>query len=1063
MSGSQAQRPYLLGLDLGVQSVGWTVLDLDGQNEPAVLRAAGVRCFDSGVGNETQIEQGKDESTNAARRMARQQRRQLFRRAQRLRRVFRVLQSAGLLPEGPAATPDQRHAMLLDLDKNLFAEHVAPGDRLAGHTLPYRLRAMALDHPLAAHALGRALYHLAQRRGFLSNKKAAKESDEDEGKVKEGIAQLYQAIDASGVRTLGEYFARLDPEEQRIRARWTARKMYLDEFEAIWNAQSPHHAALTPELKSRLHKAMFFQRPLKSQKGLIARCDLEPTERRAPKASLAAQRIRYLQKLNDLEIIDPQGECLPLSPEQRAKLTETFESQAEVSFSTMRKLLKLKAPRGDTPGYTFNLEAGGEKRLLGNRTAAKLSGILDGRWSAMDDAQREALVHEISIFQNEDALARRLVKAWDMAEQTAAQVAAVRLEPGYFELSLKAIRKLLPRLEAGQRLNEARKELYGERLIESDACDLLPPVLDAVKTLRNPVVCRALSELRKVVNALIRRYGKPAMVRVELARDMKRGRKAREDAYKQMRANQKRRDDAKKKSFDEMKIDQPRPGDILKVVLAEECNWECPYTGKRISMKALLGPNPQFDIEHIIPFSRSLDNSFLNKTLCYHEENRSVKRNKTPYEAYAHGDPDRWNAILQRVKAFQNDPRHRKLQQFRKEELDEDFVSRQLNDTRYMSRLAADYLGLLFGGRVDPEGKQRVQVSAGGVTGYLRDVWQLDQILQDPTLPDAIPADEPGKNRYDHRHHAVDAIVVGLAGPAMVKRLSQAAAAAEDRGHRLFVPVEEPWPNFRDQVRQAVAEIRVSYRVDRRISGALHQDTIYSKPRTILDDDGKPIQRHLVRKPLASMSTQEINAIVDPVVRHLVQDRLDELGGNPQKAFTDPNNHPYLKARDGRVIPIHKARFAKTITPIAVGPDSAKRYVPPGNNHHVEIIALLDNAGNETKWEGRLVSLYEATQRLARGEPVVGRDHGENRKFKFSLAGGEFVEMEHQPGAPRLYRVVGISANVLEFRLHTDARPSTVLRKMSRARVTRSPGALKEAKARKVALDPLGNVLPAYD
>ena len=121
-----------------------------------------------------------------------------------------------------------------------------------------------------------------------------------------------------------------------------------------------------------------------------------------------------------------------------------------------------------------------------------------------------------------------------------------------------------------------------------------------------------------------------------------------------------------------------------------------------------MGQHSQFDIEHIIPFSRSLDNSFLNKTLCYHEENRGVKQNQTPYEAYASNEK-RWAEIIGRVKRFRGSAAHVKLRKFQQKEPDEDFAARMLQDTRYMSRLATEYLGLLYGGTIDADHTTRVR------------------------------------------------------------------------------------------------------------------------------------------------------------------------------------------------------------------------------------------------------------------------------------------------------------------------------------------------------------------
>ena len=166
-----------------------------------------------------------------------------------------------------------------------------------------------------------ALYHLAQRRGFLSNRRAdaRKKDDEDKSVVKQAIGELAQKIAAHTPPLLGAYFASLDPDEQRLRGRWTSRRMYEDEFDALWEAQSKHHG-LSHDAKSRIREAIFHQRPLKSQKNLIGRCSLMPDEPRAPIAHRLYQRFRVLQTVNNLQIVPPDGAPRSLAAEQRGIL-----------------------------------------------------------------------------------------------------------------------------------------------------------------------------------------------------------------------------------------------------------------------------------------------------------------------------------------------------------------------------------------------------------------------------------------------------------------------------------------------------------------------------------------------------------------------------------------------------------------------------------------------------------------------------------------------------------------------------------------------------------------------
>jgi CRISPR-associated endonuclease Csn1 len=293
-----------------------------------------------------------------------------------------------------------------------------------------------------------------------------------------------------------------------------------------------------------------------------------------------------------------------------------------------------------------------------------------------------------------------------------------------------------------------------------------------------------------------------------------------------------------------------------------------------------------------------------------------------------------------------------------------------------------------------------------------------------------------------------------------VQELSRAAARAQEIGRRLFAEIRAPWSGFLDEVCGSIGAINVSFRIDRRVSGALHKETFYSKPQESREKDGKPQEYRHVRKPLKRMSLKDVEAIVDPRIRECVQARLRQLGGDPEKAFSEPADHPYTTTRDGRLIPIHKARVRERVRVFPVGKAGNERHVAPGNNHHMEIVAVLDARGKAERWTGQVVSLFQAAQRKRDGKPVVCRDHDEGKEFVFSLACGEYVQMEYERGKRDLYRVAVITEGQIEFRLHTDARPIKV---EGRKRVRKSPGQLLKIHARKVTVDPLGKILPAHD
>ena len=1040
---NNASIQNVLGLDLGTNSVGWAIVQYH-DGKPKAIEAAGVRIFSSGTkeGTHERIQSGVEESPAKKRREMRLQRRQAERRARRRRKIARILQKHGLLPQGNVYDDCTRDAMLKSLDREIYAKYhdTNKSDATSLGQLPYFLRARALDKPLMAYELGRALYHLGQRRGFLSNR-LAPSKDEKEGEVKKNIAELYENMQTTSARTLGEYFAHLNPHETRIRNRWTARQMYLDEFEAIWKAQTPHFAQLKDmEFKTELHHALFFQRPMKTQKHLIGSCELEPDHKRAPWACLEAQRFRYLQKVNDLSLISAEGIRRALTIEERQILLKELDQNSELRFTTARKLIK--APKGSVLSH----EEGGEEKLLGNRTAAALLHFFGDRWDRFTPEDKRQIVEDLLSIHNTQALERRAKKAWGLNGDDARQFASLRLEPDYCRLSRKALKRLLPLMETGMAFATAKKELYGEERTML-VLDALPILDDSGLEVRNPVVQRTLTEMRRVVNAIIDEYGKPDIIRIELARDLKKPKTERKRIWLKSRKNEKQRIDAAKRITDEIGNPYPKRDDILKVILAEECHWHCPYTNKDIKMQTLVGDAAQFDIEHIIPYSRCLDNSFMNKTLCYHEENRR-KGNRTPWETY--GSTPEWEEIIERVKKFDVSGRIPKLERFQARDLEsfEEFSNRQLNDTRYASTLAANLLGLLYGGQVDANGRRRIQAGRGQVTSELRNAWHLNKIL----------GDGGKKSRDDHRHHAIDAVAIALTDSTTVAMLSRAAAKAKNAGRRAWwKEIKEPWTGFLDDVAGISEKIIVSHKVSRKVNGPLHEETYYSPAR--LGPDGKRV-RH-VRKPVFSLSKPEMSAIVDDVVRTRVQEAFDRAGGDIKK-LESKDFQPFMTTRRGRRrIPIKSVRIRKTVNARKLGKGHRERHAPAGSNHHMEIIEVTDRKGN-VKWDDDIVCRLDAMRRKARHQPIIKRDHGPGKTFVMSLAPGEIIELDQEDGTRGLYVVRSISKDLVEFASITDARNQQIIKKAKQWGKHRL-NYLRRAKCQKVVIDPLGRVQNAND
>lgn len=652
------------------------------------------------------------------------------------------------MPSGDVNTPEGRDALLKSLDRELRLkrEPVATTDHRNRQLLPYRLRAAALDARLEPYELGRALYHLAQRRGYLSNRKqqaadAASDSaggtggsDDDASVVRKEIVELERQMRGAGCKTLAEYFSKLDPAGtigQRLRGRWTAREMFLEEFNRICDCQAKHHAALTDEARDRLRRAIFFQRPLQSASNLIGKCTLIPGKRRAPLAHRVSQRFRLLQQVNNLNIELPDYSQRGLSRDERDRLIAALQQSGDITFAK----LKTKAWFGLPKGSTFNLERGGEKRLVGNRTDAKCRAVFgEERWEAMSEEERDAVVNDLIVFEKPAALAKRGQSHWGLTPDKAVDFGDCILEPGFASHCLDALRVLVSRMEDGTPYATARKEEFGQSDDSGTIVDLLPPAEEALGDLRNPAVTRALTELRKLTNAIVRHYGKPAWIRLELARDLKQARKHRERLSREMRAQEDRREVARGRILAEAGIASVSRDDLERVLLADECGWICPYTGRAFGMSDIVGRSPQVDVEHVWPLSRSLDNSFLNKTLCFVDENRNVKKNRTPFEAYS-GMPERWSQIIDRVRRFRGDAARIKLERFMAPVIPDGFAQRHLAETRKIGAASAAYLGLLYGGEIDAERRRRVFVTTGGLTAHLRREWHLNGLLDEGDAP----------------------------------------------------------------------------------------------------------------------------------------------------------------------------------------------------------------------------------------------------------------------------------------------------------------------------------------
>ena len=961
----------ILGLDLGTASVGWSLVE-DDQDVQRLL-GMGVRSFQEPIVPKTK------ESKNASRRAARLLRRNTERRAMRKRELKRILETHQMCP----------------------AENIDAWISLD----PYILRQRALSEKLTITEIGRALYHLGQRRGFLSNRKSkgfeltdfpevnelirldeeadlnqaksnTKKSDENSMMLSE-IATLRDQIESSGCRTLGEFFQKKLTSGERIRSKHTLREMFKHEFEAIWEKQKSFYPnKLNDALKAQLYKIIFFQRPLKDQSHLRSQCTLEPGKPVTLRSHHIFQEFRILCELRNIRLISVHsGKEIPLSDEEVDKCLAKLSETAKLTFTQMRALLGL--PKKDK--LMINLEVSNPKGFLeGNKTNVALNATTNGQWSDWDEVRKSQVIETIITQGTDLTKLNQLISSVGIHPEQAYKILTTPLVDGTASYSLKAIKKMIPHLKSGCDKHRAQVEAGYEGMQWPDhTTDKLN--WHDIPEARNPGVNKCLHETRKVVNAIVKKYGKPDLVRIEMGRDLALPKDVRYEIENANKKNQAANEEAVQFAT-ENGVKKPKRADVIKYKLWKECDGICPYTGKSIPLSELWGSN--WDIEHIIPFSISFDDSFSNKTLCDADFNRNVKRNRIPSEIYSQDNP-RWAEMLSRVDSLQTGRHKKKLFAISKSDLPEDFVSRQLNDTRYASRLVRDYVAHLG---------VSVESSTGKHTSILRKHWGLHNIL-----------DVDGqKNREDHRHHAIDALVVALTSRAYVKRvcdLYKNGGSLEHSPHK--VPL--PWESLRADTLSAVNKIVVTHEPSMRVRGALHEETGYG-----LNSKGM----FTTRKSLSQLTQGEIERIVDDSLKAKVLEHIYRTEGKLEEKLAtfrvvDRNGVSHevqrvkLYAR-GQT----KDRYFKT----------RRGYFPSGSNQW-----LLITESNETGVRDAIVvPLWKAVE-ISRAKIPVESLVPDGQRLIMCLQKNDMVEIK-LAHSTEYYRVSGIAVeNPVDLHLHHHA------------------------------------------
>jgi len=886
---------YVLGLDIGITSVGWSVLNLDEHR----IEDLGVRGFNAAEDAKTKA------SLAEPRRLARGTRRRLRRRAGRLRRAKDLF---------------VHYELIREQDRD--SAFTTRSDRLE----PWQLRYEGLDRLLTGEEFARALFHIAKRRGFKSNKKATKKSDD--GKALSGIEENRQLLER--YRTAGEMIWRKEDKKFQDRKKNTtgdyrktlSRSMLEDEIKALFAAQRREGSGFAgAEIEERFLEVFNWQKPFASGEDILRKvgpCTFEPDEKRAPKRSYTVERFDLLHKINSLTY-SINGDRCGLSDEQRRMLVALAYSLDKPKYARIRKELCLpEEARFTALRYVRKQEGGGWTEDVATAEKSEffsLKGYHEikkkcekaGVWDRVKDSPdvMDAAAYALTFYKNEDEIRRTLAEN-AVPDNVAEAVRDCDGFSGVSHLSWKAIKNILPFMEDGLRYDEAcEKAGYDHSSPRAgDKQDKLPVI--EPEDVRNPVVLRALSQARKVVNAIIARCGAPYRIHIELAREM--GKSAEERDKISGRQEENRRDNERRaQEFREaFNLDRSPTGtELLKWRFYREQNGQCAYSQKPIDLNRFF-EDGYTEIDHIIPYSRSFDDSLSNRALVLTSENQN-KGNKIPFEFFGH--EARWHTFEAWVKAPTiKNPRKREnlLRKKFDEEDEKQWKKRNLNDTSYVTLLFSRFLreNLRF---ANEEKEQAVICLNGQVVARARWLWGL-----------------PKEREEDDLHHALDATVVAALLPHNVEMITAYSKVGETRQRYVDRETGEiiewvenkrpklprPWKGFCEELMTRLADVIVSRMPQRKATGELHRQTIRSVKRLAADGISAVRTRltELKEKDLANLFAPETNERLYEAIRN----RMSAHDHNAKKAFAEPLHKPTDGGSPGPIV--RSVKVAQTQT-----------------------------------------------------------------------------------------------------------------------------------------------------
>ena len=920
---------YAIGLDCGITSVGYAVMALDSKEEPFRIIKLGSRVFD-------RAENPKDGSSLALpRREARSSRRRIRRHKHRLERIKKLIVDSNLLSkEG--------------LD-NLFKGKLSD---------IYMLRTKALDEKIENEEFARILIHLAQRRGFKSNRKSEAQ-DKDIGKLLTAININRETISEKGYRTVGEMLYKDDKFSEFKRnkgdnyANTVSRDMIEEETKLIFSQQRKFRNAFANEVSEKKYlDILLSQRPFDIGPGegnanspspysgdqilrMIGNCTLFPKEKRAAKATYSFQMFNLWQNINHLTLISETGLKRTLTEDERRKIFDLCVKTANLSYKRIRKELAADYE------YTFSSLTYGSRDIDEVESKAKFN-YLDAYHDirkALDKFEKNYITKltpdeldvigtVFTIYKNDDKIIEKLSEN-GIDEKLYDYLLDLKGYSKFGHISIKACKAILPFLESGLTYDKACEEagIDFKGHSKKEKGFYLPAKSDELDDISNPVVRRSVSQTIKVVNAIIREMNaSPTYINLELARELSKSKSERDEIDKRNQNNRAKNEKIKEYLQEEFGIRYPTGLDIVKYKLWSEQNGICPYSQKYIKPQILFSKenNGYADIDHIIPYSISFDDSYNNKVLVFANENRQ-KGNRIPLK-YLSGKR-RDDYIVWVENNVKNLAKKRNLLKENISETDFDgFKERNLNDTRYLNRVLLNYINdnLEFAPFSNGRKKHVVSVN-GGATAYMRKRWGISKIREDGDL-----------------HHAADAAVIACITQSNIQKISKYAKQREveysdayDYGSfavdqttgEVLDEFPLPYPEFRKELEYRLSndpkscfnykplsnytaeEIEnvkpafVSRMTNHKVTGAAHKDTIRS---------GRILGYKISKTALSNLKLDKNGEILnyyepesDRLLYEALKTRLTEFGGDGKKAF--PAGYVFHKPKaDGSEGPVVK-------------------------------------------------------------------------------------------------------------------------------------------------------------